>query len=255
MVHSRNEPDQIDSQLALEVCTNSGTQFLYFPEAVVDALRHMVGQINQIQKSVVREYSNDTRLGINPNFPATFALVSALRGEGVTYTAWALTSLLVNDFSVKACVVDLNWWWPFTNQALNPTGRGIVDVLKETVLLEDVIVPTSNPNLAFLPAGRFDRRERPIFARGDGIKKLISDLSSRYDHIILDIPAIRATHDAIPLAMLAEACGVVIRHGVTKIDDVQQALDEIDHLNILGIVVNQVAYRSPGWLLRMLPQA
>jgi Mrp family chromosome partitioning ATPase len=144
--------------------------------------------------------------------------------------------------------------WPFTVQLASPKNPGIAGILKNEMVLDDVLVSTNNPNLSFLPAGELDRRDRPVYARGTGVKKIITDLGSRFDHLILDIPAIRATHDAVPLAMLAEACGIVVRQGVTRIDDVQQALDEIDHLNILGVIVNQVKHSSPDWLLKVLPQ-
>jgi Mrp family chromosome partitioning ATPase len=241
--------------LLLDVRTYGGDLILGFPMEVIDSLRKMITEISHKEESGEKELYNESFFGRSRNFPASFAMISTLRGEGVTYMTWALAATLVNDYGAKACVVDLNWWWPFTAKITPENNPGIAGVLNEGIALDDVLVATANPNLAFLPAGSMDRRERPIHARGSGLKKIMTDLGSRFDHLILDIPAIRATHDAVPLAMLSEACGVVVRHGVTRIDEVQLALDEIDHLNILGVVMNQVKYSSPNWLLKIFPQA
>ena len=48
---------------------------------------------------------------------------------------------------------------------------------------------------------------------------------------------------------------MVIKHGVTSIENVRLALDDVNHLRILGVLMNQVNLQTPSLLLRFIPQA
>jgi Mrp family chromosome partitioning ATPase len=56
------------------------------------------------------------------------------------------------------------------------------------------------------------------------------------------------------LAALGEACCLVLRQGVTPLQDIRRALDDVEHLRVLGVVLNQVRVATPRWLLRLVPQ-
>ena len=60
---------------------------------------------------------------------------------------------------------------------------------------------------------------------------------------------------SIALASLADASCMVIKHGVTSIENVRLALDDVNHLRILGVLMNQVNLQTPSLLLRFIPQA
>ena len=47
---------------------------------------------------------------------------------------------------------------------------------------------------------------------------------------------------------------MVIKQGETPNDTVRQALDEVKHLNMLGIMLNQVKYKTPNFIRRIIPQ-
>jgi Mrp family chromosome partitioning ATPase len=72
--------------------------------------------------------------------------------------------------------------------------------------------------------------------------------------VILDIPALLANSDAIALASLADAGFLVVRQGITPIALIKQALDEIKHLSMLGIVMNQTYFHTPRWLYNLIPR-
>jgi Mrp family chromosome partitioning ATPase len=110
------------------------------------------------------------------------------------------------------------------------------------------------PNLALLPAGDLSPAQRPAMARSDTLRTCIARLSRRFDHILLDIPAILATSDAIALASLGAACCVVVRQGITPVSNVRRALDDIKHLSILGVLLNQNRTVLPRWVNALIPQ-
>jgi len=223
-----------------------------------------------------------TQLSYQERLPARLAVVSALREEGVTYTALALAAILANDLDVRVCAVELNWWtpgmqaavaepqeeprrrWPFrwrrpkvvpsVEQDNSVEVAGLGGILSGALSLDTALLPTSLPNLWLLPAGRIAAKHRPIVARSAELRGLIQYLSRRYDHIILDVPAILATSDSVALASLADACFLVVRQGVTPVNMVRQALDNISHLDIKGVVLNRTRTRTPRWIYGFLPQ-
>ena len=124
-------------------------------------------------------------------------MVAALRGEGVTYSAHALATLLANDFSTRVCLVDLNWWWPSHSPLAPPDAPGLAAVLTDETNLDEVIVETGWHNLSYLPAGILAKHDRPMLSRSQELREIMDKLSARFDHLVMDIPAVLATTDAV----------------------------------------------------------
>jgi len=209
-----------------------------FPNATVSALRYMT-----------------TRLMVNQELPKRIAIVSALRGEGVTYSALATAALLAHDTTERICYVDLNWWWP--SQLSWRTGideSGIVAVMRQEATLDQALIATNFNNLWLLPAGQVHPKQRAMMARSNELTHLLAQLAEQFDHLLLDVPAILTTSDAIPLASLADGCCVVVQQGVNTSSLVNKALKEIDHLAMLGVILNRAAHSTPAWLLKWIPQ-
>jgi Mrp family chromosome partitioning ATPase len=224
-----------EETLALQI-EDTGA-LLEFAQPTVKALRYMT-----------------TRLMVNDGLPQRVAVVAALREEGVTYSTLATAALLACDTPRRICYVDLNWWWP--SSILSHYGRkSVAGVLQHEIDLDQALLTTNFTNLQLLPAGELPVKQRAMFARGAELPTLLGQLAERYDHLLLDIPAILTTSDAIPLASLADGCCPVVRQGVSTSSMVGQALKELEHLAMLGVIMNRVAHRTPEWLLRWIPQA
>jgi Mrp family chromosome partitioning ATPase len=260
-LHKRKkQPPAQDGTITLRAADD--TPLYTFPSEVVNSVRHM-----------------ETVLISKGRLPARISIVAALQGEGVTYTTLALATALSYDLAVRVCVVELNWWSPQLNAP--PTHKahvtpdtddttviatpsdtpssiveatGLAAVLMGAATIDNVLIPTALPNLALLPAGRLSPAQRPVMARSDALKACIEQLSQRFDHVLLDIPAILATSDSIALASLGNTCCVVIRQGVTPVSSVRRALNDIKHLPMLGVVLNQTRNALPRWVSAFVPQ-
>lgn len=225
-------------ELPLSLKTQNGAAIYRISYSAVKHYRHMV-----------------TRIMRDRDFPKRLAVVSALREEGVTYTSLALATTIAHDLERSVCVVDLNWWWPSrTMRILRDSSPGLSSVLYGEANLENVLVHTTDPNLTLLPAGDLFPAQRPVIARGKPLHEQIQRLSEQFDHLILDIPAVLATSDAVPLASLGTDCCMVVRQGVSNSTSTGRALDEISHLSVVGVVMNQVKIATPSWLLKWIPQ-
>ncbi len=220
---------------ALSVPTVDGIELFSIPGEVVESLRQL-----------------GSRLGRAGELPRRLALVAALRGEGVTYLSRALAATIAYDTSASVCWVDLNWWWSSPFPECDTHSKGLADVISKEITIEEAVCSTGWPNLAYLPAGTLAPESRPVVARSKDLKRAIDYLGRQYDHLILDIPAVLATSDAVHLANLGTTCCLVILHGVTFIEDTRRALDEIEHLPVMGTALNQVYYKTPRQIVQLL---
>jgi len=248
--------------LPLGLHASDGTLLHNFPAEVVGSMRHM-----------------ESVLAYSEQLPDRIAMVSALSGEGVTYTALALATTLAADLPLRICAIELNWHAPGMLARLsqpsiatprrrgkkktavvetstpNPLAErgGLAQFLTNAATLDEVLMPTALPNLMLLPAGELPQHQRAAMARSGALKQCIEQLGERFDHLILDIPAVHSTTDAIALASLAHGCCVVVRQGVTPANSVRRALDDLKHLPMLGVILNQANTNLPRWMHALVP--
>ena len=221
----------------LEVKAADGTVLTSFPNDVIVPLRHMVSRLMQADA-----------------WPAQVSVIAALREEGVTYTTVALAAMIAADWSKSIAVIELNWHAPGLATMLNvTTSPGVAGVLGGSEL-DAALIATSLPNLFFLPAGELVAEQRSVVSRSAALATLIDQIKPRFDLVLLDIPAVLTTSDAIPLASLGGACLIVARQGVTPKTKVQAALDDVKHLPMLGVVLNRAKYKTPRLIRRWIPQ-
>jgi Mrp family chromosome partitioning ATPase len=258
---SKSQIPQYDTSLVLQ-SANGAARVAFSPETV-RGFRRMV-----------------TGLQYRGTFPSRVAITSALQGEGVTFTTLALATTLASDVDTRVCAVELNWHTPGmlafltgANNALQRRWFGRIAVRKPTVppapdfsqhslaavlagttSLDEALLETSLPNLKLLPAGDLPLNQRPSIARSEALANCIEQLSQQFDHLLLDVPAVMLTSDAVALASLSQNCCFVVRQGVTAPMLAQRALDEIKHLTVLGVVLNRVQLHTPGWIQKLIPQ-
>ena len=195
-----------------------------------------------------------TRMLSREPLPPRIAMVAALPEEGVTFNCVALAAALTADLPQCVLVVELNWWRPGLARTLGEVeSKGVAGLLDGTATPEQAIVPTKMPNLKFLPAGELAVEKRAEVARSQALRDVITELGKHCDYLFLDIPALRFTSDAIPLAHLADACIVLVRQGATPVGEVQRALDDVENMKMLGVIMNRVLIKTPKLFMKLLP--
>ena len=147
----------------------------------------------------------------------------------------------------------MNWRTPARWSTDIDGARGLADVLRGTASLHEVLVPTGNPALFILPAGESTVEEHPIFAAGAELSMVLQDLDDRFDHVVLDLPALHVASEALTLAAEADAVAVVVRQGVTSEGQVKSALEQLDGVPVLGVILNAYSTRVPSHIMRRVP--
>ena len=174
--------------------------------------------------------------------PRKLAITSSLSGEGVTFISRALGAVIAHDLERSVCVVELNWWSEHTDD--RPRG-GMAGVIEDGLPIEDAIEATVLPTLHTVRSGTVPSSRRSLLANSTELATVIDQLGTTYDHLILDLPAVLMTSNALTLARLSDAVAVVVHQGVTTDSQVATALDELRGVVSLGIVLNKVSSHIP----------
>lgn len=218
--------------------SNSVTGQLLLDEKVLENVRLMVARIQK-----------------GNEFPNRVSIFSTISGEGVTSVSMSLGMVLAQDFEYKVCLVDLNWYSPSPVIDSTSNHKGVVELLREdlnTVSIDDYLNKVDGISFYVLPAGSLEESKRPIVARGKALPELLNRLETMFDVLILDVPAILSTSDAVHLAGLGKNGCMVIQQSVTSVHDIKTALEETKHLNILGVVINRVKLNTPEALIKLV---
>ena len=176
--------------------------------------------------------------------PRTIVITSVNEGEGKTTTTCNL-GVLMAELDRRVLLIDADLRRPRLHQVFGVSGRrGLSDLLHNDFTAEsvsDCVQATFVPNLSILPAGSVDRNPATLFHAG-GLDALLSQLSERFDVILIDSAPCLLTVDARILSRHTDAVMLVVRAGYTTWDEVETAAKVFvaDGANVLGAVLNDV---------------
>lgn len=166
-------------------------------------------------------------------------VTSAVPGEGKTFIANNLASILDRQPSTKVLLIDADMRCPQLHLAMGaPNSPGVTDYLREEAGLEDVLQHGNQGNLCFIPAGNVVANPGELVA-GPGMKELLDLICPTFDWVIIDSPPVLPVSDALVLADMVDGVLQVVAAASTNCEDAQKACREFQHKNLLGIVLNR----------------
>jgi protein-tyrosine kinase len=183
-----------------------------------------------------------------PHPPRTILVTSATAGEGKTFVAANLAAGIAHDFHAYSLLVDcdlrnpsLGKWFGIHN------GFGLSDYLVGKKEIPEVLIKTEVQRLKVLLGGTL--QDNPTELIGSArMEALIKELKERYSdrYIILDSTPLLATSEPEVLSKLVDGIILVVRAGVTPRETVKQAISSLEKDKILGVVLNDLQFKSSG---------
>lgn len=182
-------------------------------------------------------------LGVNAaRQPKVIALTSALPSEGKTTTALAFArTLAMNNARTLLLECDVRRA-ALRPLVANPLDKpGIVEVLHGEATVAQAIQPGDVPNLDHMLV------REPYFSSGDlfgngGMERVLEEVRSKYDLIVLDLPPLVGLADGRFLAVLADVTALIIRWDSTPGRAAASALSwlKADGANPVGAIYTMV---------------
>lgn len=182
----------------------------------------------------------------------TIAVCSSLQGEGKTITAVNLSITMARDLDRTVLLVDCDLRGGKTHQllALNPV-TGLSDVLTDGAELESAFCRTAINNLTVLPRGDIPHNPSELLS-SKKMKRLLEELKSKFDYIILDSPPVVPLTDGCVLGSQADGVLFIVQAHKTPRRLVKQAQNMLEHVHakILGFVLTQTKDYIPEYTYR-----
>jgi uncharacterized protein involved in exopolysaccharide biosynthesis len=160
------------------------------------------------------------------------AVASSDPGEGALPVARAMAEAQADDPERRTLLLDFRG----DGRQAAPHGPGALDILDGAARLEDVI----NRSGSLYVIGRGSSEQTPVYRwRSDAMRDLLTRLRQDYDRIIVHVPPILQSHDALHLLRHADGLVLVIRADSTRREVVQRAVEILGDRadKILGAVL------------------
>lgn len=192
-----------------------------------------------------------TRLQVHGgDLPHSIGITSYLSGEGVTFTSMALGTVLAR--TGETCLVEANWWGATAQES---DATGLVDVLRGNAAVSDSVVKTNQSGLSILPAGNLLASGQAVMANTEAMTAVLGQLHQEFVYVIVDLPAISTSATALSFAAATDASILVARQRVTRVDQVESAVEDLRHTRLLGVVLNGNRVSMPKFVQRRLLDA
>ncbi len=180
------------------------------------------------------------------NPPKTILVTSAFSGEGKSLIAINLAISIAIELHSHSLLVDCDLRNPSLSRWFGmQKAKGLSDYLLGQDELTGLLVKTQVDKLSILCGG--SSQENPVELIGcKRMEALVQELKSRYEdrYIILDSSPVLATTEPNVLDKMVDGILLVIRAGVTPRESIHQAVNLIEKDKIIGVVLNDMDFKS-----------
>jgi len=204
---------------------------------------------------VTEQFRRLRTLIINPgvrNAPKIIMVASAMSGEGKSFVAVNLATIIAVELHSHALLVDCDLRNPSITRWFGlQEKKGLSDYLMGEAEIQDLLIKTSIDKLSILSGGSI--KDNPVELIGSKkMKTLVQDLKSRYDdrYIIIDSSPILATTEPSVLNEMVDGIILVVKSGDTPRETIQQAVKLLNKNKILGIVLNNMQFKTKALFQR-----
>ena len=182
------------------------------------------------------------------NPPRTILVTSAFSGEGKSLVAINLAISIAIELHSHAVLVDCDLRNPTLSRWFGyEKAKGLSDYLLSKAELPELLVKTQIDKLTLLCGG--STQDNPVELIGSHkMDALVEELRARYEdrYIILDSSPILATTEPNVLNKIVDGILFVVRAGITPRESVQQAIKLLEKDKIMGVVLNDLEFKSAG---------
>jgi Mrp family chromosome partitioning ATPase len=180
----------------------------------------------------------------------TMGITSSISGEGKSFFARMIASVLAADADEAVTLVECNWDHPCLHEhyGIDPTP-GLAEWLRGEADAQDISRRIDN-NLMVIPCGDGKRDAVRLLRRLQGDRFRVLTSSSKF--LIFDLPPITSCAYGRLAASLVEGLVIVVRAGVTPDAVVADTCRQLQEYAVHGVMLNQVKTRIPKWLRKII---
>jgi capsular exopolysaccharide synthesis family protein len=168
------------------------------------------------------------------------AVTSPAARDGKSITAANLALAMSQELQRSVVLVDANLRNPGVHALFAVDAvPGFSEVLSGRATLDEALIYLPEFRLTLLPAGTAPEYPTELLGSTE-MRRTLDALGSRFDRILLDLPAVTGVADAGTVAPMLDGVLMVVRAGHTQRPTLDQALAAIEPDKVLGVVLNEI---------------
>ena len=179
----------------------------------------------------------------------SFAVSSPRQGDGKTVTTLNLALSIAREKQRPVYVLDLDMRNPSVCEYLGVKGlRPLTEYFAGNAQPADVLYQTTIPY--FFIAGSHERVDGASeMLSGPRLEELVQHIRLRSPDaiVIMDLPPVNVTDEALVVAPRVDAMVVVVAEGKTQREDLSRTLSALSEFTIAGVVVNRSSDQHAGY--------
>lgn len=179
------------------------------------------------------------------NPPRVIVVTSSMPSEGKSTTAINI-ALALAEAEHNVVLVDGDMRRPMLHKYLDLVGPvGFSTVLSGAASLDEALQKTRFPGLTVLTSGAVPPNPSELLG-SQSARKLLSELRTQFDYVIVDSTPLLAVTDAAILAAGADGVLIMARFGQTKRDQLRHAVGNLESVGapLLGAVFTLMPTRG-----------
>jgi capsular exopolysaccharide synthesis family protein len=235
--------------LTIDIAPPARREAVVVPDASPDLLQHVAVRLHPVlvaglaPKSLAAEQYRGLRTRLAHAEGATafrsVMVTSPQKGEGKSVTSANLALTMAQELHLKVILVEADLRKPTLRRLFGLSeGPGLADYLAGAVELAEVMKFLPDHNLAVIPAGAAPPNPAELLG-SIAMRRMLDQLRTRFDRVILDTPPVLPLADVAVLAPLVDGALLVVRAGVTPKPAIENALRAFDSSRLIGVVLNE----------------
>jgi protein-tyrosine kinase len=166
-------------------------------------------------------------------------ITSPQKGEGKSVTSANLALTMAQELHRHVVLVEADLRKPSLQHLFGlPSGPGLAEYLTGAASLNSVLKFMPDYNLTIVPGGSAPTNPAELLG-STAMRRMLDQLRTRFDRVILDSPPILPLADVAVLAPMIDGTVLVVRAGVTPKPAIENALRAFDASRLLGVVLNE----------------
>lgn len=175
----------------------------------------------------------------------TLLVTSSLPGEGKSTVSLNLAAAVAAE-GRKVVLVEADLRRPtLEDKALIKSNMGLTEILVEQRDVDEALIPSNVKGLSLITSGQIPPNPSELLA-SNRMKQLLSELSKRFDLVVIDSPPLCPLADAAILSSIADATVLITSIGVSRRGALEHALALLENsrARVIGTVINRVSRGS-----------
>ena len=235
-------PDDVEKKLGLSVL--GVTPFLEKGETPLEALGDIRSGFSEAYYSLRTALQFSTPDGA----PSSLLVTSSRPAEGKSTTAYAI-ALNLARVGKRVLLVDGDLRNPSMHRVVGVENeRGMSNLLSGSASLAEVVRPTSQDNLFFIPCGPLPPNPAELWG-GDRLRQFLAETRSSFDHVVIDGPPVLGFADSPMLAAAVSGVLFALESRGTRRGQARGALKrlQVGRAHLLGVVLTKFSTKSAAY--------